>query len=807
MPARSFLRGTTTALLVLTAVVAPQAASAAPGARVAWEERSWTRSVPAGSTGTETMVFTGTSVERVAAPNVRITGPVADVLSADAADISWLGGNRYELSLDVDLPAGVRRALTGSLALRDGTANIGPAVPLRVVPVALPAGAIPEGTVEPSADRIGQTADGQLVVVDEIVVAVGFDAPDPDAVARAAAAAVGGRIIGSVPALRLYQVRIPGAVVGDLAGLAAQAEGVDGVEFASLDYVDRQVDAETIPDDPEWDGWDVDSPGGNNWGLEAIDAPDAWDTTTGSSSVRVAVIDFDMDGDHGDLDGNVSRKERGDSAGGHGSHVGGTICAEGDNDHGVTGVAWDCDLRFFAGGDTVARTAERMADAVDDGARVVNMSLNDIENGNCAADPAAIEAAAADANDVFGRAVIYAQRQEREVLWAVAAGNECHRDAELTAPGGLGARFPQTVMTVAAVGQDGRLAGFSNTGESVSVAAPGVDIFSTLPRTGCWFGRFFCDDAYGTKSGTSMATPHVAGLAALVIADDPSRTAAEVKSCIVAGAQRAGAAVPGAGFHVIDAPAAVACAGVIDLPEKVDVVLALDLTGSMGGVLSQAKAEVTQMIADIGAAAPGTDFRFGIVSYEDYPAYLDSTACGSSYASWYGSDSDRPFRVNSSLSGDASAAQGAVNGLQLGDGWDGPESYGRMIWELAQADTGATLGWRPDALRLVINFGDNVPHDVNINEGVDGGTVGSDTGIDPGRNGVIDCGGDDIDFQDDALAQLHDSGARLLHVDSSFGSETEPYWRYWTSLTGGAYTRLGDDRSLSEVTIELLGLL
>jgi hypothetical protein len=104
-------------------------------------------------------------------------------------------------------------------------------------------------------------------------------------------------------------------------------------------------------------------------------------------------------------------------------------------------------------------------------------------------------------------------------------------------------------------------------------------------------------------------------------------------------------------------------------------------------------------------------------------------------------------------------------------------------------------------------FGDNVPHDPDLNEGIVGGALGGDTGVDPGRNGTIDCGGDDIDFQDDALQAAVDAELKLLFVDSSSSPTIEPYWRTWASTTGGAYTRLDASEPLPDAIIELLGLL
>jgi hypothetical protein len=268
-----------------------------------------------------------------------------------------------------------------------------------------------------------------------------------------------------------------------------------------------------------------------------------------------------------------------------------------------------------------------------------------------------------------------------------------------------------------------------------------------------------------------------------------------------------GAAIPGRTFKVINAKSAVSCSATLDLPPKVDVVLSLDLTGSMGGVLSLVKTQVTQAISDLKAASPGTDFHFGVTSYEDYPGFFDSRPCGSSYVTSYGSAGDSPFRITSPLTTNAAAIATDVNALSLGNGDDGPEAYARALWEVGQADTGAALGFRPDALKLLVNFGDNLPHDRDINAGVaDPPFTFSDLGIDPGRNGTIDCGGDDIDFQDGALAALRAAKVRLLEVNSSGSTSIEPYWRLWASRTGGSYTSLtpSDSRTLSQVIIDLL---
>lgn len=159
-----------------------------------------------------------------------------------------------------------------------------------------------------------------------------------------------------------------------------------------------------------------------------------------------------------------------------------------------------------------------------------------------------------------------------------------------------------------------------------------------------------------------------------------------------------------------------------------------------------------------------------------------------------------------------------MSGLQLRNGGDGPQSYGRVYWELGQPDTMAQLGFRSDALKLIVDFGDNIPHDPDLNEGVEDPLVPPfpspfDRGYDPGRNGVIDCGGDDIDFQDDAIPALTSAGVHLVHIDSSGNPDLAGYWNLWASQTGGEFAAINSDGSvpqgldLTELIVQLLQLI
>ena len=542
--------------------------------------------------------------------------------------------------------------------------------------------------------------------------------------------------------------------------------------------------------------------------MEHIDAPGAWDVQTGDDALRIAVLDLDNDADHGDLRGNVSRSERGPSAGGHGTHVAGTACGAGDNGRGISGVAWNCDLRFFAATGSTAATASQMRSAVDDGNRAVNMSLNYVRNGDCsahltAAGLAGLAVAADEINTLFGRAVIYAQRTDRDVLWLLAAGNECGRDASLTAPGGLGARFPSNTMTVAAIGEDGNLASFSNVGLSVAASAPGVNILSTTPPIvhPVVLQRQLRHHERHVHGHSTRDRTRIAGHVAAPGEDRCGRQGLHRRSVPASGDRRCGPRVPDhrrARSGVLRGRSRLAGSGRRRRGDRPD---RLHGRGAQPGEGRSDTADQQHQ-----RRHPDSDFRFAVVSYEDYEGFFDSGPCGSTYANRYGTAGDEPFRLDSALSADSSSSQSAIDGLSLGNGMDGPEGYGRALWEFAQADTGAALGWRPGALRLVLNHG-NVPHDMNLDEGVVPGSVW-DTGIDPGP------GRDhQLRRRRHRLPGRRPGGAvptsdiRLLHVNSSGYDFAESHWRHWASLTGGAYASLGSGRTLTDVLIELLGLI
>jgi hypothetical protein len=264
-----------------------------------------------------------------------------------------------------------------------------------------------------------------------------------------------------------------------------------------------------LPNDPYY---------GSQWALEKVGAPQAWAQSRGRG-VLVAVLDTGVDLDHPDLaskvrddidwdfvDGDgVAEDEHG-----HGTHVAGIVAAATDNGVGVAGMGWETTILPIrvvgpGGADSLA-LAQAISYTVDHGADVINLSL-----GSQTVCPQVVQ-----------DAVDYAH--SRGVVLVAAAGND-GADAQ---------NFPANcyhVLGVAATGPDDTRAGFSNYGTHVTVAAPGSNIFSTALGGG-----------YEYRNGTSMATPYVAGLAALVRARYPDYTSVEVVSAILDNAVDLGAA-------------------------------------------------------------------------------------------------------------------------------------------------------------------------------------------------------------------------------------------------------------------------
>ncbi|MDP4015215.1 MAG: S8 family peptidase [Candidatus Nanopelagicales bacterium] len=230
------------------------------------------------------------------------------------------------------------------------------------------------------------------------------------------------------------------------------------------------------------------------WALDMLGAEDAWSAATGNGVV-VAVIDTGVDGSHPDLSGALvsgynARTDQGDSTSpatdqhGHGTHVAGTIAARAGNGIGIAGLAPDASVMPVKvlgadGSGYTSDVAEGIVWAVDHGAAVLNMSLG------------------GGSSSVMEAAVEYAVDEGATLV--AAAGND----------GSSSPFYPAAypgVLSVAAINSSGERASWSNYGSTLDLAAPGVSVLSTLPGS-----------TYASWSGTSMASPHVAASAALIL--------------------------------------------------------------------------------------------------------------------------------------------------------------------------------------------------------------------------------------------------------------------------------------------------
>ncbi|MFC2062522.1 S8 family serine peptidase [Chloroflexota bacterium] len=267
---------------------------------------------------------------------------------------------------------------------------------------------------------------------------------------------------------------------------------------------------------------------GQQWGLSQIQAPEVWPVTTGSPEILVAVLDTGIDRKHPDLAGKVAAENNftdnptPSDVNGHGTHIAGIIAA--NTGIGTVGIVPEVKLMNAKvasdnGRCETSALAEGIIWAVDNGADILNISIQ-----------------ISDSSPELQHAVDYAW--ERGVVIIAAAGNSASNLP--TYPAGYG-----NCIAVAAVKQDNALVSLSNRGDWVDVAAPGFDIYSTLP-----------DSSYGYKTGTSFAAAYVTGIAALLLdvitdTNGDGKLNDEVREAIEAGCQDIG--IDGVGNGLINA--------------------------------------------------------------------------------------------------------------------------------------------------------------------------------------------------------------------------------------------------------------
>ncbi len=339
----------------------------------------------------------------------------------------------------------------------------------------------------------------------------------------------------------------------------------------------------------------------NQWHMDRVGAPRAWDFATGRG-VTVAVVDTGIAcEDHApffkgtdlkqtDCTGGwnfVANNEHANDDQGHGSHVAGTIAQSTNNNLGATGLAFHASLMPVkvlneSGWGTTADVADGIRWAADNGADVINLSLGGPRNAKILED-----------------AVKHALSKGSVVV--AAAGNS---GGSVGFPGAT-----EGVIGVSASDPDDKLAKFSSRGKEVDIAAPGVNV---TQQTICKNGREQCEN-YPAYNGTSMASPHVAGAAALVVSlgvTEPSAVEGALKaSARVVDDSEAGKKLFGAG--ILQAADAVQRITLVHALVRLVLVLGLSaLVGTWALRKNQRATSVTSSGFLLGALAAGPGLLF-----------------------------------------------------------------------------------------------------------------------------------------------------------------------------------------------------
>ncbi|MGC8825625.1 MAG: S8 family serine peptidase [Anaerolineae bacterium] len=328
-----------------------------------------------------------------------------------------------------------------------------------------------------------------------------------------------------IPALNLWELKCAGGSTGE--GLPALRRLAESGAFEWL-IPNRRVTTAAEPNDPGYAA---------QWNMRIIQAPAAWDITTGSRQVLIAVLDTGISLSHPDLQANlwqntdeIAGNGIDDDSNGyvddrwgwnfaagtpnpdddhwHGTHVAGIAGAVGSNAVGVAGTAWQVQLmavKFLdhSGQGTFLDMLQAMRYAADNGARILNLSVS--VDGDLTAEE----------RRLLDEAVNYVK--SRGAIMVAASGN-----AGASKPA-YPARHPDIMAIGASTSSDERW-WLSNYGPELDLLAPGAGIYST--------SRASSGPTYSTASGTSMAAPHVSGTAALLWAANPGLTPAEVMSIL-----------------------------------------------------------------------------------------------------------------------------------------------------------------------------------------------------------------------------------------------------------------------------------
>lgn len=305
----------------------------------------------------------------------------------------------------------------------------------------------------------------------------------------------------------------------DLSKIEKQLSGLKGIEY--VHRVPARWLAHATPS-----ATSSDPLVNRQWGLRAI----RWFDTTplpDASTVKVAVLDTGIDATHPDLAGRFTAYNHDGTSAvdiiGHGTHVAGIIAANPNNRVGIAGICTPELHIWKIFGDTPADDGEYYVDEVfyqralnaarNAGVRVVNLSIGGTQRSRT-------------------EELLFRRLVQSGAVVVAAMGNEFDEGNPIEYP----AAYPR-VVAVGALDEASRRASFSNTGRHIALSAPGINILSALPMKTS-VARKKIDTKYGAWSGTSMATPHVVAVAALIISKQPGWTPVQVANRLKATATK-----------------------------------------------------------------------------------------------------------------------------------------------------------------------------------------------------------------------------------------------------------------------------
>lgn len=424
-------------------------------------------------------------------------------------------------------------------------------------------------------DIVIDSITGDLVINNQLLIVFKTDVSRENIESKMASLNL--KIVGYLHGLNLFQVEASSMLnIEEMYQLLNLLTSDSDVEGASLNRIYSMNLTPSTGKDPEWfsdkfygtnDVWDEKTPAGNNWGLEAIQAPSAWNLTTGSSEIKIGIVDGGFYASHPDLlipesnlfDGNpfnsslpryLAPESDPDyqSHNNHGTHVAGIIGALSNNDQGITGIMWKKDLIGYRTSFTDLDIALGIQWLAAEGTKVINLSLGK-DHGFCGVGH--IEDCPNDSNisDKIGYEITKSfWTATAKTLFSVypnlliiqSAGND-----------GIDAKWNRLFASIEDIELRKRilivgnisniqncpndcfytLSSDSNFGDRVNIAAPGDYILSTIAY----------EPYYESMGGTSMAAPYVTGVSGLILSEAQEKnipiTPAEIKNLIIEGAE------------------------------------------------------------------------------------------------------------------------------------------------------------------------------------------------------------------------------------------------------------------------------